>query len=80
MMKRISLMGRKRTRELGEDDKQTVEVTELKKEELLSMKMDKLNSEAKQSGKLLEINLSEIQPDPNQPRKIQLTSKTGSNK
>ena len=69
MMKRISLMGRKRTRELGEDDKQTVEVTELKKEELLSMKMDKWNSEAKQSGKLLEINLSEIQPDPNQPRK-----------
>ena len=73
MMKRISLMGRKRTRDLGESGEQAVEVTELKKEEILSMKMDKLNNkineEAKKSGQLLDINLSDIKSDPNQPRR-----------
>ena len=66
MMKRISLMGRKRTRELGED---SVEVTELKKEQLLSMKLDSLNKTAKATGTLIQINTSEIIADKNQPRK-----------
>ena len=69
MMKRISLMGRKRTRELGESGKKTVEVTELKKEEILSMKMDKINEEAKRSGQLINMDLSDIKSDQNQPRK-----------
>lgn len=73
MMKRISLIGRKRTRDLGESGEQAVEVTELKKEEILSMKMDKLNNkineEAKKSGQLIDINLSDIKSDPNQPRR-----------
>ena len=44
MMKRISLMGRKRTRELGED---SVEVTELKKEQLLSLNIKNSNLQNK---------------------------------
>ena len=66
MMKRISLMGRKRTRELGED---SVEVTELKKEQLLSMKLDTLNKDAKAAGTLVELATSQISPDKAQPRK-----------
>ena len=73
MMKRISLMGRKRTRELGESGDTTVEVTELKKEEILSMKMDKLSNkiseEAKKHGQLLDVDLSKITSDQNQPRR-----------
>ena len=66
MMKRISLMGRKRTRELGKD---SVEVTELKKEQLLSMKLDTLNKNAKATGSLLELSVSKLLTDANQPRK-----------
>jgi ParB family transcriptional regulator, chromosome partitioning protein len=66
MMKRISLMGRKRTRELGED---SVEVTELKKEQLLSMKLDTLNKDAKVTGTLVELSITQISTDKNQPRK-----------
>jgi ParB family transcriptional regulator, chromosome partitioning protein len=66
MMKRISLMGRKRTRELGKD---SVEVTELKKEQLLSMKLDTLNKDAKAAGTLVELAITQISTDKNQPRK-----------
>ena len=65
MMKNL-LMGRKRTRELGS---QEVEITELKKEQLLAMKINELNDEARDNGTLLELPLDNIQADPQQPRK-----------
>lgn len=63
-MKRSLLFGRKRTRELaGIDEAQS------KKEQLLALKLQSMNDDAKASGRLLELPLDLIQSDPFQPRK-----------
>jgi ParB family chromosome partitioning protein len=66
-MKKVSLLGRKRIAELaGHQD----DVTEVKKEELLALKLQALNNEAKAAGTLLSLPVSSLQADPNQPRKV----------
>ncbi|MDA7742009.1 ParB/RepB/Spo0J family partition protein [Francisellaceae bacterium] len=64
-MSKVSLANRKRLGEL------TVEQTQadVKKEELLTLKMSQLNAQAERMGTLLNIAIHDIQPDPNQPRK-----------
>lgn len=43
---------------------------EMKKDELLTMKLKELNSQAESVGNLLDLPLDHVKPDPNQPRKI----------
>lgn len=64
-MEKISLVNRKRIGDL------TVEPTQAdsKKEELLALKISQLNKKALQAGRLLDIEIHKIIPDPNQPRK-----------
>lgn len=63
-MKRISLFGRKRTSELG-----STEATDEKKDELLALKLQQLDDQARSAGNLQMLPLGNVQPDPNQPRK-----------
>lgn len=63
-MKRISLFGRKRIGELGENSS-----SQVKKEELMALKLESINKEAAAIGSLRTIPIEYIQPDPNQPRK-----------
>ncbi len=67
MAKQISLFGRKRTSELDGSHHDTM--TEMKKDELLAMKLAEINEDAKSSGTLQSLPLDKIKPDPNQPRK-----------
>ena len=64
-MSKISLSNRKRIGEL------TIEPTQadLKKEELLALKISQMNAQAERTGTLLNIPIHEIHPDPKQPRK-----------
>lgn len=62
-MKRISLFGRKRMSELGSTD------TDDKKDELLALKLQEIDKEARSAGNLQMLPLQRIEPDPNQPRK-----------
>jgi ParB family chromosome partitioning protein len=43
---------------------------DMKKDELLTMKLKELNSQAESVGSLLDLPLDHVKPDPNQPRKI----------
>ncbi|MCF6767312.1 ParB/RepB/Spo0J family partition protein [Thiotrichales bacterium 19S11-10] len=60
------LSNRKRLSDLGVVNTQA----DLKKDELLAMKLNELDTEARSVGSLLELPLSQIKPDPNQPRKV----------
>ena len=64
-MDKVSLVNRKRLGDL------TVEPTQAdnKKEELLALKISQLNKSAQQTGNLLDLDIHQIIPDPNQPRK-----------
>lgn len=66
MTQKISLQNRQRTREFTQGiDK----VTQEKKDQLLAMKLQELNDTAVAAGKLFELPLNLIYPDPDQPRK-----------
>lgn len=66
MTQRISLLGRKRFGELsGSEDG-----TQLKKEELMTLKLQEINDAAHARGEYQVLPLSQIHPDPNQPRKM----------
>ncbi|MCF6775100.1 ParB/RepB/Spo0J family partition protein [Thiotrichales bacterium 19X7-9] len=60
------LSNRKRLSDLGVVNTQA----DLKKDELLAMKLNELNTEAQSGGSLLELSLTQVKPDPNQPRKV----------
>ncbi|MCF6765368.1 ParB/RepB/Spo0J family partition protein [Thiotrichales bacterium 19S3-7] len=60
------LSNRKRLSDLGVVNTQA----DLKKDELLAMKLNELNTEAQTGGSLLELSLTQVKPDPNQPRKV----------
>jgi len=64
-MKKISLFGRKRISDLSEGEA----ISDIKKDELLALKLDQINSEARSAGNLQMLPLDLITPDPNQPRK-----------
>lgn len=67
MSKRISLFGRKRIGELlGQEN---ADPADIKRNELLAMKLDQLSEAAVHAGDYKELPLRQIQPDPNQPRK-----------
>ncbi len=65
-MSKISLQNRKRTAEMSET---VSRLNQSKKEELLALKLQSLNEAAEISGKLLDLAITQIFPDPNQPRK-----------
>ena len=65
MAKGISLFGRKRTSELNDD----IATSNVKKDELLALKLQQINEDAHQTGSLLQIPLSMLKADQNQPRK-----------
>ena len=64
-MKKISLFGRKRTAELSEDE----DVADTKKDELLALKLEQINAEARSTGTLQMLPTKLIRADKNQPRK-----------
>jgi len=64
-MKKISLFGRKRLGDLVE----TETISEIKKDELLALKLDQINTEARSAGNLQMLPIDLIKPDLNQPRK-----------
>ncbi|WP_100550666.1 ParB/RepB/Spo0J family partition protein [Caedibacter taeniospiralis] len=66
MNAKVSLANRKRVHELGSQDGSA----ESKKETLLALKLDALNQDATQSGRLLALSLADLLPDPSQPRKV----------
>jgi ParB family chromosome partitioning protein len=66
MSKKISLFGRKRT---GELSKNHDDVAEKKRDELLALKLQEVNTDAKSAGTLQQLPLHMIKPDVNQPRK-----------
>lgn len=63
----VSLFGRKRTSELSGDKQQSADV---KKDELLALKLEEMNTEARQTGSLQVLPTDMINADPNQPRKV----------
>ncbi len=66
-MSKISLLNRKRTSELTPSlEKVVLE----KKDELLALKWEALNQDAKITGKLFDLPLQQLCSDPNQPRKV----------
>lgn len=65
-MKRSFLFGRKRTKELSRDAAAEVQS---KKDQLLALKLQSMNDDAKASGRLLDLPIELIQSDPSQPRK-----------
>ena len=67
MIKQISLEGRKRISEL--DGGVADMITEMKKDELLALKLAAMNEDAKSTGTLQSLPLDKVKPDPNQPRK-----------
>lgn len=64
-MKKISLFGRKRISDLADIDA----ISDIKKDELLALKLDQMNTEARSAGNLQMLPIDLIKPDPNQPRK-----------
>jgi len=64
-MSKISLSNRKRISDLN----QKVDTTSDKKDELLALQLQEINKEAKRVNLLKDIILTELLPDPNQPRK-----------
>ena len=67
-MKKTSLFGRKRTKDLAEDHHVHGE-SEGKKDELLALKLKAMHAVAQSTGRLMELPVELLQPDPNQPRK-----------
>jgi len=67
-MKKTLLFGRKRTKDLAQYHKVDDE-SEVKKDELLSLKLKAMHVAAQSSGHLMELPVELLQPDPNQPRK-----------
>ena len=65
-VKKSLLQNRKRTSELSTDVEQ---IGLEKKDELMALKLKALNEVAEASGKLFELPLSLVRPDPSQPRK-----------
>jgi ParB family chromosome partitioning protein len=65
----VSLFGRKRISELSEDFGSS-SATDVKKDELLALKLEEFNTDARQTGTLQMLPLNLIYPDPTQPRKI----------
>ncbi|NCX93354.1 MAG: ParB/RepB/Spo0J family partition protein [Gammaproteobacteria bacterium] len=63
----VSLFGRKRTSELS---KQGGDLSEAKKDELLALKLQQIDSEARETGNLQMLPITLLRPDPNQPRKV----------
>jgi ParB family chromosome partitioning protein len=68
----VSLFGRKRTSELSESSGNPHQnlATDVKKDELLALKLEEFNSDARQTGTLQMLPINLIYPDPTQPRKI----------
>lgn len=64
-MKKSLLFGRKRIKDLSGG----VAESEGKKAQLLAMKLQELDDNAKAAGKLLELPIDNVQSDPDQPRK-----------
>ncbi|MBK2125642.1 ParB/RepB/Spo0J family partition protein [Fangia hongkongensis] len=64
-MSKISLSNRKRISDLN----QKVDTTSDKKDELLALQLQEINQEAERANLLKDIILTELLPDPNQPRK-----------
>ena len=62
----VSLNNRKRLSDLSQSKTQA----DVRKDELLAMKLDALNEAAEETGQLLYLPLGLLRPDPNQPRKI----------
>lgn len=72
-MKKISLFGRKRLSDLADSSgasSPSSSIVDNKKDELLALKLDEINSEAKSAGNLQMLPLDLLKPDPNQPRKL----------
>ena len=67
-MKKTLLFGRKRTKDLAQDHQLTDEA-EGKKDELLALKLKAMHAVAQSSGRLMELPVELLRPDPNQPRK-----------
>jgi ParB family transcriptional regulator, chromosome partitioning protein len=65
-MKKISLQNRKRTAEMSET---VSRLNQTKKDELLALKLESLNTTAKKAGHFLVLSINALHPDPNQPRK-----------
>lgn len=66
-MAKVSLLNRKRVSELGQGPNKVVLE---KKDELLALKLEALNADAKVTGKLLDLSLEHLRSDPHQPRKV----------
>ena len=64
-MKRISLFGRKRISELTHES----DTAQVKRDELLALKLNQLEQSAKAKGELLSLPIFSVHPDPHQPRK-----------
>jgi len=60
------LQNRKRTSEMSDT---VSRLNQTKKEELLNLKLQALEGQAVEMGQLLKLSLSEVTPDPHQPRK-----------
>jgi len=67
-MKKTLLFGRKRTKELAQDH-QIADESEVKKDEILALKLKAMHAVAQSSGRLMELPVELLQPDPKQPRK-----------
>lgn len=65
-MKKSLLFGRKRTRDLSE---QANDESAAKKDELMALKLKAMHATAQSSGRLMDLPLELLRPDPNQPRK-----------
>lgn len=63
----VSLFGRKRVSELTGD---VATLADGKKDELLALKLEEFNADARQTGTLQMLPINLIFPDPTQPRKI----------
>ncbi len=66
MNAKVSLANRKRIHELGNKEGNS----DSKKDELLALQLKQLNDKAQSAGTLRDMRLTELLPDPNQPRKI----------
>lgn len=64
-MKKSFLFGRKRIQDLAGE----VVESQSKKEQLLALKLQDLNDDAKATGQLLDLSIELVQSDPTQPRK-----------
>lgn len=65
-MSKTLLQNRKRTSEMSTA---VNEINQIKKDELMALKLQSLNAIAESTGQLLNLDIAMIRPDPNQPRK-----------